>query len=157
MQRKSEEAPAIPFPALLSNPDFERLFEAHASLVAELSRYDPAKLISYVGGLMTSPGWQASTLRLEVLQHLTVATAEGTKNPKPANLKSWLTELGEGIAGRLEDPSEDVFVSRVILPDRDCLIFEGIYETSAFYLQRFLNALRRMPPSEPFARTAPIC
>lgn len=151
MQTPSEEAPEIPFPALLPNPDFANFFEAHASLVAELNRFDPAKLVPYIGGLLTCPEWQASTLRLEVLQHLIVASAQGTKNPKPANLKSWLTELGEGIAGRMEDPSEDVFVSRVILPDRDCLIFEGIYEASAFYLQRFLNVLGRMPPHEPFA------
>lgn len=150
-QKMSEDAPEIPFPAFLPNLDFVNIFEAHAGLVAELNRFDPSKLVPYVGGLITCPEWQASTLRLEVLQHLIVAASQGTKTPKPTNLKSWLTELGEGIAGRMEDPSEDVFVSRIILPDRDCLIFEGTYEASAFYLQRFLNVLGRMPPHDPFA------
>lgn len=151
MQNKSEEAPEIPFPAFLPNTDFANFFGEHANLIKELGKFNPALLASYVGGLLTSPHWQASTLRLEVLQHLVVASAEGTKVPKPANLKSWLSELGKGVAGLMEDPSEDVFVSRVILPDRDCLIFEGIYEASSFYLQRFLNVLERMPASEPFA------
>lgn len=151
MEESDVDAAGIPFPGFLSNPDFASLLEAHAGLAAELKGYDPAKLTAYIGGLLTSPEWQASTLRLEVLQHFAVATAAGSRDPKSSNLKSWLTELGAGIAGRMEDPSEDVFVSRVILPERDCLIFEGIYESAAFYLQRFLNFLQKMPVTEPYA------
>lgn len=109
-------------------PAFAHFFDTHSKLVAQLRRFDPAQLIAIVGGLLTVPDWQASTLRLEILQHFAVANARGTKRPKPVDLKSWLIELGEGIAGRMEDPSEDVFVSRVLIPDQDCLVFEGLYE-----------------------------
>ena len=45
----------------------------------------------------------------------------------------------------MEDPAEDVFVSRVLIPGQDCLIFEGVYESSAFHVQRFVNMLDEMP------------
>jgi hypothetical protein len=57
-------------------------------------------LIPIIGGLLTMPDWQASTLRLEVLQHLAMRSASGTKKPKAAYLEAWLKELGKGVAGR---------------------------------------------------------
>jgi hypothetical protein len=151
MTNPGEDVPEIPFPRFLLNPDLAAVFEAHGGLVSSLEEFDIVTLAPYVAGLSTCPEWQASTIRLEMLQHLVVAGAQGRKRPKPANLKLWLTELGGGTAGRIEDPAEDVFVSRVILPDRDCMIFEGVYEASAFYLQRFVNVQQKMPPREPFA------
>jgi hypothetical protein len=150
MPSADEDNPGIPFPLPFS-PDFASLFEAHAGLVSSLEDFDVATTAPYVAGLLTCPEWQASTFRLEMLQQFVVAVARGRRKPKPVNLKSWLTELGDGIAGRMEDPVEDVFVSRVILPDRDCMVFEGVYEASAFYLQRFMNLLQKMPLAEPFA------
>lgn len=100
--------------------------------------------------MLTMPEFQASTVRLEVLQHFVVATAQGRWNPRPCWFRSWLNKLGDGYAGRLEDPVEDVFVSRVSGPDADYVVFEGIYEGSAFYLQRFLNIISVMPDEEPF-------
>lgn len=149
MPDSSEVPSEIAF--LPTKPAFAEFLENYAKLVKELSRFDLAKLVPVIAGLLTSPNWQASALRLEVLQHLAVVAAQGGKDPKPFHLKSWLTDLGGGVAGRMEDPAEDVFVSRVILPNRDSLLFEGIYETSAFYVQRFLNVLQRMPRHEPFA------
>lgn len=91
------------------------------------------------------PEFHASTVRLEALQHLVVASARGCWRPHPCWFRSWLNTLGYGYAGRLEDPAEDVFVSRVSGPDADCLIFQGTYEGSAFHLQSFLRILSEMP------------
>jgi hypothetical protein len=135
----------------LTNPAFASFLEEHARLARLLTPFSPTQLIACVGGLLTMPDWQASTLRLEVLQHLIVACCQGTSIASAADLRSWLTELGNGKAGHLEDPSEDVFVSRVHTFSRDYLVFEGIYEASGFYLQRFLNILENMPPPEPYA------
>lgn len=96
------------------------------------------------------PEFQASALRLELLQHFAVAHARGTQKPRTCSLKFWLKALGEGWAGREEDPAEDVFVSRVSGSDQDYLIFQGLYENSAFCLQRFIDILNNMPAREPF-------
>ena len=88
---------------------------------------------------------------MELLQHLAVAHARGKLPALPCVLTRWLNELGNGLVGRMEDPAEDVFVSRVSDSHRDYLIFEGLYESSAFYLQRFVNVLDDMPRAKPFA------
>jgi hypothetical protein len=134
----------------LANPAFKSFLNDHSKLAAALRDFSSTSVIASVAGLLTMPEWQASTLRLEVLQHLVVACAHGTRTPKTADLKSWLAELGAGHAGRLEDPAEDVFVSRVFTPDGNSLIFEGIYEASAFHLQRSLNVLEMMPAEDPY-------
>src|SRR5690606_5576945 len=101
MKNPGEDAP-VPFPLFLLNPDLAAVFEAHRLLVSTLEEFDAAILAPYVAGLLTCPEWQASTVRLEMLQHLVVAAARGRKRPKAVDLKSWLTELGEGIAGQIE-------------------------------------------------------
>lgn len=98
------------------------------------------------------PGWQASTFRLEVLQHLVVWTSIGSKRVTAAHLRSWLHQLGDGAAGRMEDPVEQVFVSRVLSKSRDFLVRNGMHEAAGFCLQRFVNVLNTMPEREPFAQ-----
>ena len=132
-------------------PTYGNIFKAHRRLARSLKKYSLASLVSSIGGLMTMPEFQASALRFEVLQHFAVAHARGTQKPRTCSLKFWLRDLGEGWVGRMEDPAEDVFVSRVCGRDRDYLIFEGLYETPAFCLQRFVDILDNMPQREPFA------
>jgi hypothetical protein len=145
------EAPAGfdegPFP----NPPFALFFEAHERIARSIGKCKLADTVALVGGMLTVPEFQASSVRLEVLQHLVVASAAGKRTPRPCCLRLWLVTLGKGRAGMLEDPAEDVFVSRVSGADRDYLIFEGLYESSTFYLQMFLNLLEHMPAGEPYA------
>src|ERR1700722_9416958 len=117
-----------------SNPPLSRFVDEHPALVEELRQFDLVRLVSLVGGLLVHPGWQGSSIRLQVLQHLAVATASGRREPRALDLQRWLNELGQGFAGKVEDPAEDVFVSRIILPDRVCLIFRGTDEGSTYYL-----------------------
>ena len=151
MQSENEEVPDTISAGPLSDTAFTSFFKNHHGLVRSLIRFSPTQLIACVGGLLTMPEWQASTLRLEVLQHLIVASSQGRKKAAARDLKTWLSELGDGLAGRLEDPSEDVFAARVHTSSRDYLVFEGIYEASAFHLQRFLNILEAMPTHDPYA------
>ena len=125
--------------------------QSHSKLARSLRKYSLASLVSTIGGLITMPEFQSSAVRLEFLQHLSVANARGKLPSLARSLTSWLNELGDGWAGLMEDPAEDVFVSRVSGSIRDYLIFEGLYESSAFYLQRFINVLDSMPEYEPFA------
>jgi len=135
----------------LASTTYESLFESHKRIANSLEKFRLPSLVAFIGGLFTMPEFQASAVRLELLQHLVVTNARGKLNLRTCFLTSWLKELGEGWAGSMEDPAEDVFVSRVSNSKRDFLIFEGLYEGSAFYLQRFINLLDDMPTQEPFA------
>jgi hypothetical protein len=133
----------LPLPAL--TPHIGVLIRSHQKLLEALRDFDPERTLASIAGLLTVPEWQSSTLRLEVLQHFIAIAASGARKPKRADFKRWLTEIGNGIVGSLEDPAEDVFVSRVLIPGEDCLIFEGVYESAAFHAQRFINILDEMP------------
>src|SRR5438094_2589955 len=141
----------FPHPGMTMTHDLAGFFEAHAGIVETVASCDLKHLVASVAGLLTSPEWQASTFRLEVLQHIVVASARGQAKAKHSDFKAWLTGLGEGFAGMMEDPSEDVFAARVLAAGENFLIFEGIYETATFLLQRFLDVLAGMPVTEPFA------
>lgn len=140
-----------PYLGTLGCPEYAVFFEEHAGILEKLAAYDLSQVVSSVAGLLTSPEWQASTLRLEVLQHMAVATARGNAFARPDRFHSWLTELGNGTAGRGEDPPEDVFASRVLAAGGNYLVFDGLDETAAFRVQRFLDVLEGMPSTEPFA------
>lgn len=148
MEKNKEES----VPGLSISPSLAPFFKMHGDIISEISKCDAARLFATVAAGLALPDWQASTIRLEVLQHLAVASAQGKKSPSLNELKSWLVKLGEGMAGSMEDPSEDVFTSRVFMEGENFTIFEGIYESSAFYLQRFINILSHMPRSGGYER-----
>jgi len=117
-------------------PDFRR----------KLKPFHPIKSASMVAGLLTLPSLHANNLRLEILIHLIMAYSEGKREPEANHITSWLnTELGSTSFVRLEDPVEDVFVSNVTTDEGNIRIFEGIWESSDFYLQRILNILKTLP------------
>jgi len=140
-----------PFEGTAANPKLALFFPRHSQLVSSLQEYSLESTARIIGGMLTMPDFQASTIRLEVLQHLIVSCCTGTSEAKPPDIAAWLTDLGGGYAGMLEDPAEDVFVSRVSGPEADYLVFEGVYEAAGYCLQRFLNVLQTMPAEEPFA------
>jgi hypothetical protein len=50
----------------------------------------------------------------------------------------------------IEDPAEEAFTSVVTAQNGNFRIFEGIWESSAFYLQRIVNIIETMPPHDHF-------
>lgn len=147
----SPDHPSAPdFEAALLNPVLEQFFSAHEELANALSDFSLEQIAPLIGGMLTMPELQASTIRLEILQHLVVASADGEQKPSASSVSDILNEICDGYAESLEDPAEDVFVSRVSGPETDYLIFSGIYEGSGYYLQRFLNILEGLPTEEPF-------
>jgi hypothetical protein len=116
----------IPFPFVPHSPSLAELISSNRRLLGSLKSFELSRLIASAAGLMTVPEWQSSTLRLEVLQHLIVFAAAGTKKHKKSHLKDWLNDLGGSYVGAMEDPAEDVHVSRVLIPGEDCLILEGV-------------------------------
>lgn len=117
-------------------PDFRR----------KLKPFHPIKSASMVAGLLTLPSLHANNLRLEMLIHLIMAYSVGKREPEANHIKSWLnTEIGSTSFVLLEDPVEDVFVSNVTTKEGNIRIFEGVWESSDFYLQRILNILKTLP------------
>lgn len=150
MDNHDDDETAFAHLTMMMGTGIGELFDAHPGIMEQIATCHLSPLVSSVAGLLTSPEWQASTYRLEVLQHMVIATARGNAQPKQADFKSWLAELGAGHAGLMEDPSEDVFAARVLADGSNFVIFEGLYETSTFHLQRFLDVISDMPGRTPF-------
>lgn len=111
-------------------------------LVARLKKFDRAATLAKLGGLLTDPGLHVNTVRVEALIHLVALHAEGEVQPTAAQLREWLNEiLGRDEVGRMEDPPEDVFVGNVVSGIGNSLLFEGIWEANAGYVQAALYAV----------------
>jgi hypothetical protein len=130
----------------------QSVVDAHAALFAELEPFDPLRLASCFGALLTEPSLQSSGVRLETLVHLALATAHGTRKPNDKIIARLFSALGDGIPGTLEDPAEDIFVSLIATPRGNFRILEGIWESAGFHTQRIVNALELIPKGEPYDR-----
>jgi hypothetical protein len=125
------------------------IFTELPSFKLQIERYHPVKSASFVAGLLTDPSFHANALRIELLIHLLMAFAEGTKRPSIGDLNSWLnSDLGSTAFAHMEDPVEDVFITSVITKDGNIRIFEGVWESSDFYLQRLLNIIDTLPENQ---------
>jgi len=124
-------------------------FVDRPTLRAELEPFHPLKSAILVAGLLTEPSVQANTIRIEALIHLLLASANGTAAPSRRVITKWLNgELGSTTISLMEDPPEDVFVSNVTSAEGNFRIFEGVWESSDFYLQRILNVVETLPNDE---------
>lgn len=111
-------------------------------LSARLEKFNKAATLAMLGGLLTDPELHANTVRLEVLIHLVALRSSGSVKPTAAQLREWLNEiLGVDHVCRQEDPPEDVFVANVVSGVGNSLLFEGIWEANAGYVQSVLYAV----------------
>lgn len=99
-----------------------------------------------ISGLLTEPYLHANTIRIELLIHLIIAYGSGIQKVKFRQIKSWLNQkLESTMFSKMEDPVEDVFISNVMTKYGNARIFEGIWESSDFYLQRIYNIIQTLP------------
>ena len=120
-------------------------------LVDIIRDLDPIKAASTVAGLLLRPELQSNCLRLEALIHFMVAISEGRRKPNAKHVSRAFVRLDDTIFGRWEDPAEDVFVSLVCNSEGNFRVLEGIWESSAFHLQRVLNVVEGMPQGGGYA------
>jgi hypothetical protein len=123
----------------------EKLAAAHPDVIDKIRGFDPFRLAATFGALLTVPDLQSSCVRLEALVHLSVFAGAGKRKPQAKLIQRCFTALGTGDAGMMEDPAEEVFVTSVATSRGNFRVLEGIWEGAGFFLQRFLDAVERMP------------
>ena len=124
----------------------------NTELVRDLSKYDLTLTVPLLAGLLTLPAYQSHCVRLEILVALAVVYCRGRKTPSIRHAQRWFDLLGQSACVLAEDPAEDVFVSLVHDATADYRLFEGAWEGAAFYTQRLLNAIAKMPPDDHICR-----
>jgi len=127
----------------------------HGSLkeIAALNRRATLAMESCSGGLaaetiahlLTVPSLQANCLVVETLVCIALARGRGQRRPKRSEVSGWFRALSSGSYGRLQDPAEDLFVTRLPTPMGNYRLFEGIWEASRFHAQRFIGVLGALP------------
>ncbi|HEX8451000.1 MAG TPA: hypothetical protein VF647_02825 [Longimicrobium sp.] len=117
---------------------------SYSKLKKQLRHFDLQTTLAALSGLLTVPEYHASTLRIEMLLHLTLLHCRGARRPDQGRLAYWLEDLlARQPIRRAEDPVEDVFVSNVIGPGGNYRIFEGTWEVNDYYLQQVLDCATR--------------
>jgi hypothetical protein len=133
------------------------LLDEHEALASSLRRVEPLGAAASLGSLLTVPELRASATRLEALVALALLYGDGRDRLNPKLVADIFNALGDGVAGRLEDPAEDVMVAAVQSPWGNFRILEGIWEGSGFYLQRFIDVLAQFPEEPAFDRIRSSC
>lgn len=114
-----------------------------------LKNVHPLKVASTFGALLTQKKLQHNCLRLELLVHLSVALGGGVKAPTSDLLIRGFNSVGR-VKGHLEDPPEDTFVGNIESKRGNYLVLNGIWESSTFYLQRFINLVDSLPTNDDY-------
>lgn len=131
----------------LGTPNLYTIATENTALAKAFKNFHPVKTATTFAGLLTYRALQSNCLRLEALIHIALAYCEGNKAPPAQFISYAFKSIGNGICGRLEDPAEDVFVSPIHSARGNYRILEGIWESSGFFLQRFVNVVDRLPDS----------
>jgi hypothetical protein len=132
--------------------EIKGILEEYSYIIEGISKYDPIKMASAFAVMLTKKELQSNCLRLEALVHVCLLCCKGYKNPTQKIVMRLYTKFGEGYFGMMEDPAEDVFVSLVTTPVGSFRIFEGLWESAAYYLQRVLNVIENMPDIGPYVQ-----
>lgn len=118
------------------------------ALVQEIQNWKRNSAVATISGMLTDVRFHAHVVRLDWLQRLVVAQANGKKKPKRKDLAQALNK-GMGTAGiaMMEDPIEGFFVEVVPTKHLDALIFGGHWETAAQYTETVIRAFERLSDS----------
>ena len=132
-----------------SNNKISDIIDEVPKLIEEIKNFKPIETASLVSALLTIPSLHANTIRIEMLIHIIIAYSQGKRIPKAKQITKWLNDdLGNTLFVNKEDPVEDVFISTVMTETGNIRIFEGVWECSDFYLQRFLEIIKKLPDNK---------
>jgi hypothetical protein len=138
-------------------PSFEKHFERMMGVLAEndqriekkvkkiFRRLDPIKAAITFCGLSSIEDLQSDHIKITNLIHASLKYGRGKKEIRKTQINELFGLVGESKPGRDEDPAEDVFIARLCTQLGTFHIFEGNWEGSTFFLERFINILDSMP------------
>ena len=154
MSNAGPNNPTGNFQAFLETMAFGHIAEqatwANEQMLHLIQDLEPIKAVACVSGLLTFPELGANAFRIEKLVQRILRFARGTRRLQESDLHQLFQLLEQTGDARMEDPTEDVFISLVWYAGENIRVFEGLWECNAFYLQRFLNVLNSTPDDEPF-------
>jgi len=127
------------------------LMEEQPELTKLLRPLDPIKTTLSFSGLLAKPELQSNCIRIEALVHLSLICCKGLKPPTKKIIEKAFTLLNMGICGRMEDPAEDVFAALVSTTTNNYRIFQGVWESGSYNLQRVINVVESMPNTGVYA------
>ena len=109
------------------------------SLNEKLKKYDLFLTLSKVASLLTIPSLHANLHRIENLIYLIISNCKKSNlSPTINEIENW---LNEHLNRSQEDPIEDVFVTNVITPLGNYCIFEGLWTSNDFHVQKAIDIL----------------
>ncbi len=125
--------------------DSMKVLTTNKQLVALAQKVDGIHTAAVFAGLTTCPELQSNLYRLEALVHGFLTLSSGKNKPTVNEIVEAFYYLKDTPVGIAEDPAEDVFISLVSNKHGNFRTFEGLWESSAFFLQRFLDVVDSMP------------
>lgn len=129
-----------------------RQFANDDNLLKRLAHFEPLAAARTFANLLLQPRLQGNGYRAEILAELALACGKGSAKVDAAALRHLYNAMGEGWAGRLEDPPEDVFVYQGRCRAGNFRLLEGMWEGNGFYLQLFLDLIEMIPRGVNFDR-----
>jgi hypothetical protein len=125
--------------------DYMRVLTTNTQLVSLAREADAIESAAAFAGLTTYPELQSNLYRLEGLVHAFIALSDGGNKPTADMVMEAFLSLEKTPVAFAEDPAEDVFISCVSNNHGTFRTFEGLWESNAFFLQRFLDVVDGMP------------
>lgn len=142
----------MPLPG--TRPDLDGLLLQHPALRDEVARLDFAQAAPLLAGLLTLPSLQANSSRIEAVVALCFGLSRGrTKARRRVLFKIFNRLLANSAPAQFEDPVEDVFVSNVVTPAGNCRVFEGLWESSDYWLQDVVRVISTDPGEQEWIGT----
>ncbi|MDY6857359.1 MAG: hypothetical protein SWO11_22175 [Thermodesulfobacteriota bacterium] len=106
---------------------------------------DPLQSAAVFCGLSTVGCLQSNHIHISNLVHASLKFGQGTKEIGKERIVQLFKLLGGSSIGRHEDPAEDVFIATVCTKRGSYRIYEGNWEGSIFFLERFVDIADGMP------------
>ncbi|MDZ4113799.1 MAG: hypothetical protein U1E18_29980 [Brevundimonas sp.] len=113
---------------------------------SNLETFDGWAIQKLVAALLTEPGRQANTFRLEALADAALLHAVGSRRPSRGRLLRWLNDdaMRAGFE-RMDDPPLDLFVSTLVCPAGEFRVFNTGWDLNVGTTENVIDAVYRMP------------
>lgn len=114
-------------------------------LRSRISRWDRSQALALLAGLQLEPRYHANHMRLSWASRLVAGFARGDQIVTRTDLTRLLnTDLARGDILRIEDPSEDLFLSPIATRRGEIPILMGTGSHPAFYVDCLVDAFLRI-------------